>query len=340
MNNKQLLLLLSELRWLLQSGIHLLAALNLLAKQSTLKSSRAIIESYIVAIGQGQPLSVAMQHRTPSIVITFIQCGEASGELDKSLSYLCNWLDAMQGFYKSIRQILFYPALVFSAGILLLLFMLLFIVPQFNTLYQQFNAPLPASTQWLLDVTDAAPAWFTPISLSLLSCFAGIVLLWRYSTAGRYRLEYFLLKTPGLGSSLRYYQHARFCRLLNLLLAAGIPLAEALQLLLFATPSLRLQNAIRQTRQAVLQGQQLHQAIVDTHVFEMYCTDLVKIAEECGKLDTILEQLANYYDAALTSRLSRFKQLLQPSMILLLGLLLGVWVLLLYYPLLQLGYAI
>ncbi len=340
MNNKQLILLLKELQWLLQSGVHLLAALKLLAQQSALKPSQAIIQNCAHAIGQGQSFSMSLQHVTDNVSALFIRCGEASGELDKSLGHLCHYMQTLQLFYKAIKQALFYPALVFFSSSFLLVFMLLYIVPQFDALYQQFQAPLPASTQWLLDVTAAAPRWLAITAIFLLSVTALLVSLWRHSYNTRLQLEHLLLHTPMLGRVLRYYQHGKFCRLLHLLLAAGIPLTQAIQLLQETNESRLLQKALQEAQHAILQGQSLQYALSRTSYFETYLRDLVALAEQSGKLDYILEQLANYYAEQLKTQLDTFKQMLQPIMILFLGLLLGIWLLLLYYPLLQLGYAI
>jgi type IV pilus assembly protein PilC len=339
MNKKQLFLMLNELQWLLESGIDLLTALNLLGKQASLKSSRHFIHYFITQVQQGRTLSQAMQQHGNAVVTTFIRCGEASGELSKSLEYLCEWQQSIQRFYKSLKASLFYPGFVFSSAIVLLLFMLFFIVPQFEALYAQFQAPLPASTQWLLQFASSRPP-LLPLAIGGFLAFTAALLAWQYSYAVRYLLELYVLRLPIIGTAMRFYQHAKFCRLLHLLLAAGLPLLDAMQLLRQAATSLPLQQALAQSQQSILQGTSLHRSLAQTKYFEGYLCDLVALAEHAGKLEPVLNQLANYYNERLEDVLNRCKQLLQPVMILFLGLLLGIWILLLYYPLLQLGYAI
>ncbi len=340
MKKEQLFLMLNELRCLLSSGIHLLAALNLLAHLRILKPSRDHIYYCIHLIQQGKTLSQALHTQAPRVVTAFIECGEASGQLDKSLSHLCDWLQSLQEFQRSVKQALFYPAVVLLSSLLLLLLMLLYIVPQFDALYQQFQAPLPASTQWLLDASKKAPLWFIPIAIILISVSATIILLVRCNTEARWYLERMMLLLPIIGGALLDYQHAKFCRLLHLLLASGIPLTEGLHLLCKTSRCVTLQQAVQRARQSILQGQDFQQSLMQANYFETYLSDRIRLAEQSGKLDITLEQLANYYNARLKSRLDRFKQFLQPAVILFLGLLIGIWLLLLYYPLLQLGYAV
>jgi type II secretory pathway component PulF len=340
MKKRDMQLLLSELQWLLQSGVDLLASLHLLKQQLTLKQSGPAIQQCIQAISAGQTLSQALAIYAPKTVLLFIRCGETSGDLGTSLSCLCAYLKSMQKFKQSILQAMLYPSILLIAAIILLGFMLLFIVPQFDALYQQFQAPLPASTQWLLSISQTLPYHLPGVILGLAGSILLLCYLWKNHVNCRELGEGFLLKIPVVGTAWHHYLQAKCLRSLHLLLRAGIPLTEALALLQETQAQIHLQRAFREIQQAIMRGQALHIALRQSRCFDSYCCDLVKLAEASGQLDRILDQLASYYDERLAQHLTTIKQLLQPAMVLLMGLLLAVWLLLLYYPLLHMGYAI
>lgn len=339
MNQNILMRLLETLPWMLASGIDLLQALTLIAREQRKWASRAVLNHLCQSIQQGQSFSFALnaQLRVPQAVYICIRTGEVSGHLPECLGHAYAWLRAQSTFKRSLTSQCFYPALLLTVLVCCFVLAFSFIMPSFEQLYHQFQAPLPQATQSLMrayhTLVDHGPQWVLVLLLGILTSTLAI----RTSHRARLIAETVLIHSPWLGTLLRLALTQRFCLLLGILLKAGVPLSEALHLLSEHMPLKTYRALFRQASRDLSQGQTLAVALGNSVYFDPALIRLLALGSESGTLDNVLNQLAKHYAERLKARQKHFKEIIQPILMLCLGVLIGAWVLLLYYPLIQLG---
>lgn len=327
----------SELAWLTRHGIALQSAFHLLLKQKRLTRLQGFLYHCLHEITQGSPLSTALAKSPQAHLFqAFVICGETSGSLDDALQRCAQWLTQTLHFQTQCRALFFYPLLLMIlllGGTLLLLGI---IVPEFYALYQAFNAPLPATMKALWKAHLFLLHWGVILGTSVVGLgFVGI-LVWRTTAPFRQYIETYVLRIP----AAKQLCHAHECAHLGTLLAGGIPLYQALQLLITHTRFRAHQQFMIRILEYLSTGCTLAQAYYTVSWHDDYLCDMLRIAEHTGTLDTSYLKLSEYYTHQLDERLRRFKQEWQPLLMLGMGVLVGSWVFLLYYPLIQLGYSV
>ena len=329
--------LFSELGWLIQHGIPLQASLQLLLKQQRLSKLHSFIYHCLHRITEGNPLSTALSISPQAHLFqAFVMCGETSGLLDTALIRCAQWLGQSIHFQTQCRALFFYPILLFiilMGGSLLLLGV---IVPEFYQLYHAFNAPLPVTMEALWAAHLLLVDWGLFIVLGLFMSVFFAYGLWRTSSRIKQAIETLILRIP----AAHQLCHAHECAHLGMLLAGGIPIYQAFQLLITHTRFRVHQSFLSRILEGLTSGQTLALAYQTVGWHDAYLCDMLRIAEHTGTLDKTYLKLCEYYTHQLDMRLNRFKQEWQPMIMLVMGALVGTWVLLLYYPLIQLGYAV
>ncbi|MFI4956933.1 MAG: type II secretion system F family protein [Gammaproteobacteria bacterium] len=329
--------LFSELGWLIQHGIPLQSSLQLLLKQKRLTPLHPFLYHCLQCITEGNPLSSALTLSPQAYLFqAFVICGETSGSLDSALIRCAQWLTQRLHFQTQCQALLFYPVLLILllvGGSLLLLGV---IVPEFYQLYQAFNAPLPITMKGLWAAHLFLVDWGLALALGFILGGFGVWALWRISPAVHRRIETVILRIP----AAHQLCHAHECAHLGMLLAGGIPIYQAFQLLITHARFRVHQALLSRILEALTRGQSLALAYHTVGWHDAYLCDMLRIAEHTGTLDKTYLKLCEYYTHQLDMRLNRFKQEWQPLIMLGMGALVGTWVLLLYYPLIQLGYAV
>lgn len=317
----------TELAWLLHHGIPLQSAFHILLKQDRLRPLHRLCFHCLQHIGAGYPLSSAL-NISPQYVHfqVFIVCGEAGGALDMSLTRCAGWLQQILHFRQQCRALLFYPTLLVCLLLAGSTLLMTIIVPEFYALYQSFHAPMPLAMTWLWHMHLFLKTWGLYI---LLGALGGCALL---GYASHERLLFRFRITQDV-------LHAHECAHLGQLLTGGIPVFQAFQHVIrhtqFALQAKRLTRILAH----ITEGHGLAQAYQHVGSYDPYLCDMLRIAEQTGTLDETYLKLSDYYTHQLDNRIQRIKQEWQPLFMLAMGLLIGSWVFLLYYPLIQLGYA-
>jgi type II secretory pathway component PulF len=329
--------LFSELGWLLQHGIPLQSSLQLLLKQQRLTKLHSFLYHCLVCITEGNPLSSALAISPQAHLFqAFVICGESSGSLDTALMRCAHWLKQSVHFQSQCRALLFYPLLlsiVLIGGCLLLLGV---IVPEFYQLYHAFNAPLPITMEALWAAHLFLVDWGFALLLGLVTWMGSAWGAWHFSSFVKQWIEMFILRIPAVHELC----HAHECAHLGMLLAGGIPIYQAFGLIISHSRFHVHQSLLIRILEGLTSGQTLALAYQTVGWHDAYLCDMLRIAEHTGTLDKTYLKLCEYYTHQLDMRLNRFKQEWQPMIMLVMGALVGTWVLLLYYPLIQLGYAV
>ena len=315
-----------ELGTLLRAGLPLDRALRVLTQMQQHPGMQVLQQDMLKAIKAGRSLSQAMLAHSPTfgpLHINLNRAGEVSGKLPEALSYLTEHLERSKSLRSSLVSALIYPAILLGTAAVSVALMLGFVVPQFKPLFSDLGDRLP----WLTDVVVRLGDTLVEHGPGLLLAITVLVLVlgrWWQTDNGRRQKERFMLGIPLLGPILLRYQVSRFTGTLGTLLANGIGLIQAIGISREGLSYSTLRQRLAPLSDAIKQGQRFSRIIADTRLLDPAALQLVALGEETGRLDTMLLELTKQQEAALQTQTRRLLTLLEPLLILSLGLVIAL----------------
>jgi len=322
---------------LISAGIPVIRVLDLLTQSQSKMLFRQLLRAIKADILAGNSISQSLlrhpQH-FDALSCHLVRISETAGKLDVVLLDIADHQEKRVRFIQNIKQALFYPAIVSITGIATLCCLFIFIIPRFAELFADKQNELPLLTRWIFSFSmllQTYCGWLFLFSLLLLIP----VFFYKNKIHSLKVLKNWFYQFPILHRCRRQVSLAQFARQLSLTLAAGIPLIEALALIRVSEPAFIL--AIRQLRFRVASGLQLHQAMETLILFPVFLRQMVKLGEESGQLVHLLDKSAEFYETEVSQTLQRLCRLLEPLIMLLLGVLIGGLVISMYLPIFKLG---
>ena len=323
---------------LLRAGVHLVPAMQMLARSAT-PVLAPVLQAVQTEVERGTPLSQALaQHprQFGALYVGMVQAGESAGILDAMLERLATTLETNAALQRRVHGALAYPAVVSAMALAVLLALLVWVVPVFEEVFQAFGATLPWSTQWVLGLSRALTAH--PVAL-LLACALLATLSLTAARQARWRLAWQrqLLDWPVVGQMIVLSVCARWAHTLSALLAAGVPLAEALP---NASQSAQHPVYVRigaHLQRRVAQGGRLSEALAHTGRFPPLLVQLCATGEDSGMLEAMLARAATLLGEELELRIASSSRLIEPLVVVILGAVIGVILVAMYLPIFQLG---
>ena len=266
-----------------------------------------------------------------------VKAGESAGVLDTILDTVASYKENIEAIKGKIKKAMFYPAMVLSVAVLVSCILLIFVIPQFEQVFQGFGADLPAFTQMLVGMSRFMVSYWWVILLGFVGSIVGIVMLYNRSEKFAHLVGRMLLKLPVIGEILRQSAMARFARTLGVTFRAGVPLVEALDSVAGATGSVVYNEAVKRIREDVAVGHQLQLAIRQTALFPNMVVQMVSIGEESGALDAMLFKVAEFYEQEVNNAVDALASLLEPFIMVIIGVIVGGMVIGMYLPIFKLG---
>lgn len=320
-NRADVLALTTELAVMLKAGLPLDRALRVMAGMTARAPVAALVEDLLASVKAGKPFSQALDnHRAlfGEFYINLLRAGEASGHLADTLAQLAAHLEKLAEIRESVTSALTYPAILLVVAALSIALMLGFVVPQFETLFDDMGEALPWPTRALLSGADFVTGW----GVWLLAALPLALLLGQralLSPTGRRWRDARLLKLPILGRIVREADLTRFARSLGTLLGNGVPMVGAIRIAVDTMSNQFLRSAIAPLPDAIKRGERLADALVPARLFSPLALNMVRLGEETGRLDAMLLELARVQERAIQSAIKRALTLIEPVLILLLG---------------------
>ena len=313
----------TELSALLSAGLPLDRSLNILSEISESGEMKDIIQSVLKSIREGSSFSDALQKHPkifPKLYINMIRAGEAGGVLDVVLDKLNEFLESSKALREHISSVMIYPAILMVTSGVSIIILLTYVLPKFSVIFEELGGALPLPTQILLAVSNTLQSyWWIALLLALL-CWA-VFKNYVRSDAGRYQWDSFKLKI--MKDIVQKLETARFCRTLGTLLKSGVPLLQALNNAKDIVSNRVIASAIDAVSSGAKEGKGIAAPLAATKVFPQLALSMIKVGEETGQLDTMLIKVASTYEKSLNVAIKRFVTLLEPMMILTMGLIIG-----------------
>ena len=323
---------------LIKAGLPIPGSLELLARRQKDETFKAQLENVAARIKTGESLSAAFdaQGGFPLIFTTTLLAGERSGNLEEVLQRYTEFQRVALTTRKKLTSALVYPALLITLVLGLLIFLLTFVVPRFAQLYDQLDAKLPAITTFMLAVGNFAQNYGLYAGGALL--IVGFLLYrWSKTDAGANAIDKLRLSIPSLGTIWLRYQVALFSRTLSTLLTGGLPLVPSLETAARSISSRQVSNAVFASVTQVREGKGLSRSLESTRVFPELAIEMVEVGESTGALPTMLNSVAAFFEEDVETSLTAVLSLIEPALLIGMGILVAFILLSLYLPILQLG---
>lgn len=315
-----------ELGTLLRAGLPLDRALRVLTQMQQHPGMQVLQQDMLKAIKAGRSLSQAMVAHSPTfgpLHVNLIRAGEVSGKLPEALGYLTEHLERSKALRSSLVSALIYPAILLGTAAVSVALMLGFVVPQFKPLFSDLGDRLPWLTDVVVRLGDTLVQYGSGLLIGLLLVVVALDRWWR-TDSGRGQKERLLLGIPLLGPLLLRYQISRFTGTLGTLLANGIGLIQAIGIARDGLSYSTLRVRLAPLSDAIKQGQRFSRVIADSQLLDPAALQLVALGEETGRLDTMLLELTKQQEATLQTQTRRLLTLLEPLLILSLGLVIAL----------------
>ena len=318
---KQVAIFCRQFATMVNSGLPILRALSILADQTESKELAKVLVQARTDVEQGSSLSGAMGKHPKAFNNTFIamvKAGETGGVLDDVLLQLADQIEKEVSLRRQIKSAMTYPVVVVALVVLIMSAMLLFIVPQFETIYASLDSKLPLPTTVLLAMSRVFTKYWWMV---ILASVGAAILFKRYkkSDGGRARIDAIKIRVPVFGPLFHKVAIARFSSTLSMLMRAGVPILQALEIVKDTVNNQVISSAVEDVKTSVREGESIAKPLAQSKRFPPIVTHMIAIGERSGELEAMLENVADAYDEQVDSQVSTMTSLLEPLMILIMG---------------------
>ncbi len=262
--------------------------------------------------------------------------GEIGGILDVILNRLAAYIEKMEKLKKKVKSALTYPAIVVSIAVIVVAVILIFVIPVFSKLFLDAGVKLPAMTMMVLNLSDFAKHYTHWVILGVGLVVYGIR-RFRKTEKGRHIFDRMFLQAPVFGILFKKIAVARFTRTLGTMLSSGVPILDGLDVVASTAGNSVVEAAIRKARMSISEGRPVAEPLAETHVFPPMVTQMIAVGEATGALDTMLGKIADFYDDEVDTAVGSLTSMLEPLLILFLGVTIGFLLVAMYLPIFQLA---
>lgn len=330
-----------QLATLLRAGIPLVKALNAISDQLEKDELKRVISDIRQKVNEGASLASAVREHPEhfsDLYQNMVKAGESSGNLDVVLDRLTEFLDDQIELRGKIIGAMVYPVLMMVVGAILLGLIFTFVIPKVTQLFQDQDAALPWITRLLIGVSDLMSNWvFLLFAIPTAAAAITGFIYWKNTEDGERIWDNFVLRVPVLGSLIRMIAIARFARTLGTLLASGVPLLTALDIVKNILGNYRLVEVVDSAREDIEEGESIAEPLRRSGEFPPLVTHMISVGEQSGQLEGMLENVAVSYDQQVDMRIQALTTLLEPLMIIIMGVGVAIIVFAVMMPLLQLN---
>ena len=339
-DDKDIALFTRQLATMMRSGVPLLQSFDIAIKGCGNPSLARLLNDVRANVETGSSLSQAFRRHPDhfdALFCNLVAAGEQAGILDALLDRLATYKEKILAIKSKIKSALFYPISVVVVAALVVSVMMLFVVPEFKKVFASFGADLPAPTMLVIAVSDFfVEYWYIGFGL-IFGSIIGISYTYKHSPQMQATVDRLTLQVPVIGDVIRKATIARWTRTLSTMFAAGVPLVEALDSVGGASGNVVYKNATKQIQSDVSTGTSLTVAMQNVLVFPTMVIQMVSIGEESGQLDSMLSKVADFFEREVDDAVAGLSQLLEPMIMVFLGVVIGGLVVAMYLPIFKLG---
>ena len=329
----------SQLASLLQAGLPLVSCLEALQDQTEDQVFRIVIRDVRNDISTGTSFSAAVKkfpRAFPNLFISMVEAGEASGGLAEILGKVAGYFESTVKLTKKVKSAMTYPVAVIGLAVALVNVLLIFVIPVFAAMFADFGAKLPAPTQMLIDLSDFMKAWWWAVGGAAYGIFF-FTSKYVATPNGRRQKDHFLINAPIFGNLVHKIALSRFCRTYATLMRSGVPILRTLEIVASASGKVQVEDACATIAKHFSQGGQVSDVMAVNTFFPPMMKHMVKAGETTGNVDGMMNKIADFYDTECDAIVGALTSLIEPLLIVFLGVVVGGIVMAMFLPIFQLG---
>ncbi|HMB60511.1 MAG TPA: type II secretion system F family protein [Xanthomonadales bacterium] len=329
-----------QLATMLKSGVPLVTAFQIISGGLKNPRMRTVVDKIRAEVEAGGSLNEALAEypvQFDELYVNLVKAGESAGVLDTILDSIAAHKERVESIKGKIKKALYYPAAVIAVAIIVTSILLIYVVPQFESIFISFGADLPAFTKMIVGASRFMQAKGVYLLMLLVAIIVALVMAKNRSQKFAHFIDRISLKIPIVGQILEQAAIARFCRTLAITFAAGVPLVDALGIVNGATGNRVYDDAAKQIRGDIAVGHQLQLAMQQTDLFPSMVVQMAAIGEESGSLDEMLVKVAEAYEEEVNNAVDALSSLLEPAIIVFVGVVVGAMVIAMYLPIFKMA---
>ncbi|MBA8681885.1 type II secretion system F family protein [Stenotrophomonas tumulicola] len=329
-----------QMATMMKSGVPIVAALEIIGSGHKNPRMKKLVDTVRTDIEGGSSLHEAISKHPlqfDELYRNLIRAGEGAGVLETVLETIASYKENIEGLKGKIKKALFYPVMVIVVALLVSAIMLVFVVPQFEDVFRGFGAELPAFTQFIVNLSRFMVSWWWLMLIVIGGAVAGFTMAYKRSSKMQHAMDRIILKVPVIGNIMHNSSIARFARTTAVTFKAGVPLVEALGIVAGATGNKVYEEAVLRMRDDVSVGYPVNMAMKQVNIFPHMVVQMTNIGEEAGALDTMLFKVAEYFEQEVNNAVDALSSLLEPMIMVFIGVVVGGMVIGMYLPIFKLG---
>ncbi|HUR94821.1 MAG TPA: type II secretion system F family protein [Gemmatimonadales bacterium] len=319
---------------MINAGLPLVQSLNILASQTENKTLAEVTRAVVYDVESGNTLADAFSKHPKafsSLYVNMVAAGEAGGILDTILLRLATFLEKNDALVRKVKGAMIYPGVIMGVAGGAITILLVFVIPTFQSMFASVNMELPLPTRVVIAMSDFLIGYWWAIALGIGGMVFGIRSYYA-TAAGRLQIDSALLRAPVLGDIIRKSAVSRFTRTLGTLVSSGVSILEGLEITAKTAGNQVVHNAVMESRQSIAGGETIAAPLEKSKVFPPMVISMIAVGEQTGGLDEMLGKIADFYDEEVDVAVSALVSLMEPAMIVLLGVIVGGMVIAMYLP--------
>lgn len=336
---KELIPFTRQMSSMLNAGMSILSSISTLEEQCQHPGFKKVLSQIRDVIESGSPFSEGLAlfpQIFDSMYVNMVGAGEESGQFAPVLKRLAGMLDSSARLVRKVKSAMTYPSVILSVALLIAGGLITFIVPVFAEMFSGFGSELPAPTQFLVDVSEFIKGyWYILIPLVVVAVV--VFKKWHATEIGNFKVDGFLLKMPVFGVLIQKVSIGRFCRLFAQMLTSGVPILDALQIVAQAMGNKVIEKSLMSARSGIEQGNTLSSSLDGKPFLPVLMVRMIAAGEKSGRIDEMLESVADSYDDEVEAMLSTLTSLMEPFLMVFLGVVIGGIVIAMFLPIFKLS---
>jgi type IV pilus assembly protein PilC len=329
-----------QMATMMSAGIPLVQSFDIIGAGHENPAVQRLILSIKADVEGGTSLADALGKHPlhfDDLFVNLVAAGEQAGALETLLDKIATYKEKTEAIKKKIKKALFYPAAVVVVAIVVTVILMIYVIPEFESLFQGFGADLPAFTRMVIDMSKFVQSSGWMLLLLGIGAVVGLLQAKKRSRAVQHFLDRAMLRIPIVGPILNKSAIARYARTLSTTFAAGVPLVEALDSVAGACGNIVFETGVLKMRDEVATGQRLQRAMENTNLFPNMVNQMIAVGEESGSLDAMSAKVADFYEEEVDNAVDSMSSLLEPLIMAILGVLVGGLVIAMYLPIFKMG---
>ena len=336
--DKEMAIFTRQFSTMVDAGLPLVQCLTILAEQSESKTLRTVTSRVAGSVEAGSTLADALRRHPKTfdeLYVNLVEVGEAGGILDTVLQRLSVYIEKAAALKRKVKSAMIYPLTIVGVAFIVVIFMLTFVIPTFAKMFTSMGADLPLPTLIVIRLSNFATRFWWLIIGGVIGIVVGVRAYYR-TEGGRSLIDALVLKLPVFGTLIRKVSVARFTRTLGTLVSSGVPILEGLRITARTAGNRVVERAVLETRASVTAGKTLAEPLKASTVFPPMVVQMISVGEQTGALDAMLNKIADFYDDEVDTAVTALTALLEPMMIVFLGVVIGGLVIAMYLPIFRL----